>query len=86
VRKILYQLLSKRNKLYKFIKFCIVGSLGTIPNYIVFNIIKNIDFNVTMLLIDKYDVSWACGIISGMIFNFILNDRWVFSDDDKNSR
>lgn len=55
--------------LKQFIKFCIVGAVGTIPNYIVYWSLRNIIHN---------DIAWLFGIGAGALSNYILNSKWVF--------
>lgn len=59
--------------LNRFIKFCIIGALGTIPNFVVFSLLKHIDIWII-------NIGWIFGIIAGMISNYILNEWWTWKD------
>jgi putative flippase GtrA len=54
----------------RYVKFLIVGAIGTIPNFIVFRMLKNINLNL----------AWLIGVLAGATFNYILNSKWVFND------
>ena len=58
----------------RWIKFCIVGAIGTIPNYIMFNIFKGME--VTILF--PINIGWMFGIFAGMTSNYILNEVWTW--------
>ncbi|MGC9135146.1 glycosyltransferase [Caldisphaera sp.] len=56
----------------RIIKFAIVGALGTAVN-----------LGIMYLLLNRgmfYDYASAIAIESSILFNFILNDKWTFSD------
>ena len=55
----------------KFIKFCLVGGLATILNYIIFYILLHFA-NLHYLL------SAAIGFMSGVVLGFILNSYFTF--------
>jgi putative flippase GtrA len=58
----------------RWIKFCIVGIIGTIPNYIVFNFLQGMEISVIIPI----NIGWACGILAGMTSNYILNEVWTW--------
>ena len=56
-------------------KFCIVGALGTLPNYIVYNIFDGVVINIIV----PVNIGWALGIVAGMTSNYILNEVWTWA-------
>lgn len=68
--------LEKLNK-SRWIKFCLVGAIGTIPNYIGYMPFRHVEFNI---LLFKFNLGWGIGILCGMTSNYILNEVWTFFD------
>lgn len=54
----------------RYLKFLIVGAIGVIPNWIVFNMLKGLNLNV----------AWLLGIVAGATSNYVLNEVWVFGE------
>lgn len=60
-------------KIRQYIKFCIVGGIGIIPNYFTYKILSSLG------LWDEF--SWFIGVLMGATSNYILNVLWVFNED-----
>lgn len=58
----------------RWIKFCIVGAIGTLPNYVVFTIFQGMNVNILIPI----NVGWIFGIFAGMTTNYILNEVWTW--------
>jgi len=62
----------------QFLKFCIVGGLGTITNLAIFTVLVSLlDFNKS--------VAVAIGFVISAIQNYTLNHFWSFSEKTKDS-
>lgn len=66
-------LLSSRREQKRFVKFAIVGGVGTLVDYLVFNLAA---FLVGLPEILSQGISFAAAVTS----NFILNRNWTFRD------
>jgi putative flippase GtrA len=58
----------------RWVKFCIVGAVGTIPNYIVYSIFQGVRINMVL----PVNIGWVLGILAGMTSNYILNEFWTW--------
>jgi putative flippase GtrA len=58
----------------RWIKFCIVGAIGMIPNYILFTIFKETEITIFF----QINIGWIFGIFAGMTSNYILNEVWTW--------
>jgi putative flippase GtrA len=65
-------ILIKNWKVKQNIGFLIVGGIGIIINYLVFNSLKNII---------SFDFAWLSGILISAQSNYYLNSRFVFKGD-----
>lgn len=65
-----------KNKLNRtrFIKFCVVGFIGTLINYLVYKVIG---------IALPNDFAWSCGILAGASLNYVLNEMFTFNTDNK---
>ena len=70
--------LSKYSKNY-FPKFIIVGGIGTIVNFLVYNLILYLLGKASQLIIT---LAWLCGVEAGIINNFVLHEHWTFAPEN----
>ncbi len=62
--------------LSRAIKFFIVGAIGCIPNYIIYNMFRGFDFYIMSIYVN---IGWCLGIFAGFISNYCLNEMWTFN-------
>ncbi len=62
----------RAGEVYRFLRFCLVGGLGTLVNLSLLFALTNLGL--------FYLASGALGIEAGLITNFILNKEWTFGD------
>jgi putative flippase GtrA len=55
----------------RYIKFLVVGGVGTVINYIIFRTLRNIIW---------LDIAWFIGIVIASTSNYILNEAWTFDN------
>ena len=63
--------------LNRFIKSCMVGIIGVIPNYILFTLFRYVEFKLLFIIIN---VGWCLGILGGMTSNYILNELYTWGN------
>ena len=61
----------KKLNLNRYFKFLLVGAIGTVINYCVFFSFRS---RIPM------DVAWLFGIVISASINYVLNERFTFSD------
>lgn len=64
----------KLNKV-RYVKFLVVGVIGTIPNYIIYMFLRHIEFKMSFIVLN---IGWISGIMVGATSNYILNEVWTF--------
>ncbi len=69
--------MSKPRGEIQFIRFCIVGTINTIVNFSVFQLL--------LILKAHYLFSSVTGFVSGVIVSYFLNRRWTFGLTTKSS-
>lgn len=65
----IFSLIYENDKYYEFVKFCIVGTICTIIDAVVFYVIS---------LFAIYQIALICGYLVGLLFNYILTIYWTF--------
>ena len=65
----LFDLILGNDKLYEFVKFCIVGTVCAIIDAVVFYIIS---------IFTIYQIALVCGYLVGLLFNYIMTIYWTF--------
>jgi len=73
------KLLKRHFLLYQFIKFTIVGGLGTIIDFLIYI------FLTRSFLFWQKNFLWAnfISVFLSATFNFVLNKKWTFKDKSK---
>jgi len=72
----LHHLLSlawRTKEIHRFVKFCIIGGIGTVVNIVLL-------YLLTEYYYVHYLISGAIGIEAGLLTNFIFNKVWTFKD------
>ncbi|WP_375752737.1 GtrA family protein [Vibrio sp. HN007] len=70
-----FQSANKAKKLNQWQRFLFVATISAVPNFIVFNLVSKI---LSAEPVGVY-IALVSGVLVGMLSNFILSDRWVFS-------
>lgn len=68
-----------KGKYGRFLKFCIVGGIGSLVSLIILYLL------VEYLSFNKY-LGWLIGLVLGLASNFILNSLYTWSDRKTNSK
>ncbi len=66
-------ILTDRKERTRFIRFALVGALGTLVDFGVMNLLTNL---VQMALVPAGTISFACAVVN----NFIWNRLWTYPD------
>jgi len=67
------------NKLIQWKKFITIACFSALPNFLVFKLVVSV---IDMGFLSVY-IAMAMGVLAGMISNFLLSDRWVFTGQVK---
>jgi putative flippase GtrA len=69
------------NKLIQWQRFISVACFSAIPNFLVFKLVMSL---INSYFLSVY-IALALGVLTGMVSNFWLSERWVFATREPNS-
>ena len=71
-------MLTRRKSIVQFIKFCIIGASNTVVSYIFYLLVIGLG--------GHYVLGNVAGYISGTLYAFFWNNKWVFRKDENEYR
>lgn len=78
--KVVWQLTKKREGIRQFIKFCVVGTINTIVDWVFYAVFKSVMGNGTQTL---KQLAKACSFIVAATSSYTMNRKWTFRSKDK---